>query len=271
MSEYSSLIVTVGNPVTDDGDHSFVKLEEGDWNPYVNYLTQAQAVGWLNTFMFGTSPPASNCSGGSATVTVYAYPSRMGLAFVLGTSSGFLTAKGVEPYENVEIRQVEFETELDSGALPGETVSAIWQGDTYWADGSTAASPPITVSGSTINLPIATYGALVITKTGFRYVYELTITPDPNLDENSMDAVVYAIWDGGVNGIEITAPDGVEGDDCNNRAGVGGGSTTIDENDDDDGDTYVEGKDHFCKVNWCTEWMPGTPVKTFVDPCAYAR
>ena len=265
MSDHSTLSVSFSVPSDSsvDDDHGFVKLEAGESVPYINYLTKAQAVRWMKTFMFGTPPPASNCTGGVGYLIIYAYPSRSGLSYRIGTSKGTLTAHGLEPYEIVEIKQTEFEVELDIGSLPGETVSAIWQGDVFNSYGDyIVARPPTVTSSGTVEFPDPAYGALIVTKRGWRRVYELSIPPDPLEDENSMKAVVYAVWDGGVNGLEVEAPPGTEDDTCNNRMpweSTGDGSTTIIDDDDDDDPWYVSGTRDYHNINYCEDmffpWM----------------
>lgn len=256
---YGSTIITVSQPYSDDSAHGFVELEQGPVvNPNTNFLTKAQAVGYISTWMFGTPPPPENCSNGIFERTIYAYPSRSGLAFRIGTSKGVLASAGMEPYEKVEIRQVEYETNIYSGGLPGEAVSAIWQGETYDYFGDSIVPPSLRPTGDTVDIGREAYGAVVITRRGTRYVYRLSISPPFEEDENSFQAVVYAVWDGGVRGLQVTAPDGVVEDECNNRFGrtpSDGDLTGVDE--DDNEPEYVEGSDTTYYVDYCTNEITG--------------
>lgn len=247
MSQYGSLIVPVtAPPEPDDGVHGFVKLEEGPVDSYRGYLTKLQTVAYINHLLLKTAAPNANCDEVGLSRFIYAYPSRPGLGFRVGTSRGVIVSRGLEPYEKEEILQVNMETAVSLDNYPGQ-VQAIWEGDVFDDGGTQTAPPPISSA-----LPKPVYGTILVKYSGYRHVYELTAEPDSEAYENALQTLVYAVWPGGVNGLEVTVPDGAEAGDCNNRIG------DFDPNDGTldvlppDIPRYVNGEDTDHQIDYCT-------------------
>ncbi len=199
-----------------------VLLEQDKWDANINYLTKMGVVGYLNQLLYGGSTVSENCTnadGQGNPYTVFAYPSRQDLQFIIGTSHGSLSTGIFEIKTYTEILRCNLNTELTPRYPVVSILNFDWIGDAYSKDGDVVSLPILTPNGKTVTVSEEVYGSIYITYTVYRFVYSLIISPLQKAIENSMQCWIYVCWDGGNTALEYKFPDGV---DTVNSAGTVG-------------------------------------------------
>jgi len=243
----SNLIVSFSDPSStgETPSHGYVKLVEGEIEKEITgLLTKFQAVQFMSKLLFGGTPPQEKCYTSELKKIVYAYPSRNGMSFRMGISRGTIVGGIIERYKITELVQVNLEVLDYADNYPGSTVKSIWEGDLYTEDGEDLITEDTTIPA---------YGTQKVTYEGWRWVYNVTITVDESLAEDSIQCLVYAVWDSGVTGLEISVPSAFEEQDCNTSIPDGytpPGSKTEAELELE-GEKYISGEDSNHNVNWC--------------------
>lgn len=210
-----SLVISFGAPVSPELD-DFVLLEQEAWDPYVNYLTKAGVIGFLNARLFQAAPVQENCSAadGSYAKTIYAYPSPAGLAYRLGCSHGSLGPREISILDYTEAIQCNLQTELTLKYPPLSITSYDWVGDAYDETGTIIQRPAVTIRETALTLAMPVYGTLLVTYQVMQHRTQVEVTPRDGALENRLTSFAFAVWSGGNTAMELEPPDGAEEGVC---------------------------------------------------------
>ena len=231
---------------------NFVLLEQEAWDPYINYLTKAGVIGYLNAKLFNAPQPASNCASadGSYTTTLYAYPSQADLTYAARVSWGVIGDRMGGVVDYTEVIQCDLLTEIRP-KYPAVSITRYeWIGDTYDREGSLIPKPEVTLGEQDLTLSQPVYGTLFVTYKVVQHRYPVAVSPRPEAVENKLTSFAYALWSGGNEFMELEAPDGAEGGECNGAL-KGGSSINFNEGDPDN-PGYVDGEDEIHEFDYCT-------------------
>jgi len=256
-----------------------IKLEQEEWNPYVGYVSKAEAVKQIGNYLFGagTFGSALDCGieGQTITSVIYAYPYQKDLGYELFTSYGTLTGgtsternvQEITKRENLAIN-LDNEITLSYPALNG-IKNFQWVGDVYDEEGQIVNKNSITYTFNNIDkikLNKKVYGSLKLFYGVLRHKCELQVTMREEAIENRFSAVVYAIYSDGLVFLEISPPPGVEesagytGYDCGGSPGnIIPGDTP---------DVYgpkTAGADRYIEVNYCTQEVISDSIQTHTE------
>lgn len=216
------ILINFINPDRDRDPLDLLKIEQEEWAPYTGYVTKANVVKYLAELLYGSGDEVQvDCGmvGDTVVCGVFAYPLEPDLTYQLHTSWGELSERSVEEIEHEEIinvtlrrnddtDQVYSEESLTYPAL--EILSTEWLGDTYGADGAYIAPPVITTDGATLQIGAACYGAVRVRYRVLRHTYILNIARREESIQNHFSAVVFGVYSGGINWLEIDPPPGAE-------------------------------------------------------------
>lgn len=247
------VIVSPSRGVNDDS----VLLEQEAWDPYVGFLTKLGVVAYLNKLLYQGDDLEPNCAydGSSYSKTIFAYPSRPDLNYIIGCSWGTLGPRRVQEVDYTEAIQCNLELgpQLTYPALSVTRYS--WVGDAYSPEGDILTRPSVTINDHGIAIAEKVYGTLLVTYRVCRHLYSIAIRPRSDAEENKLQSFVYACWDGGNTFIEVEAPAGAEEDQCNNFGSGGDHFTT-----GDDVPQSVPPEDQTIWKDYCTQEDTEAPV-----------
>jgi hypothetical protein len=204
------------SPVPLRDTSAFVLLEQEAWDPYINYLTKAGVIGYLNARLFQAPalPAACSSADGSYSKTVFAYPSPANLPYRIGVAVGVISERSMSILDYAEAIQCDLQTELTPKYPVLEIVRWEWVGDAYDRDGGVIAKPAVRISGKVLALDQPVYGTVLVVYKVVQHRYTVSISPRPGALENRLTAFAWAVWSGGNAVLEVKAPDGAEEGIC---------------------------------------------------------
>lgn len=246
----TALTITIGAPARPESG-AFVLLEQEAWDPYINYLTKAGVIGYLNARLFNAPPPPAFCSApdGSYSKTVYAYPSPGALPYRIGVAVGVISERSQSFLDYAEAIQCDLQTELTPKYPVQEITRWEWVGDAYDRDGAVIPKPAVRISGKGLALDQPVYGTVLVVYKVVQHRYTVSIKPRIGAQENRLTAFAWAVWSGGNTVIEVEAPDGAEEGVC--QAGLDTGSSHVEDMPDGvPGSVSPDNETH--DIDYCT-------------------
>jgi hypothetical protein len=190
--------ISVG--VGDVSGFTGVLIEQEDWAPYTGYVTTANMVRTIASYLynedFGATVNCGMVDGNMATI-LYVYPLVEDLAFELHLSRGTLSGAIREDY--VETESVFFKlTDSKKLKYPGrDIVHTEWLTSPLDSKGADV-NATLSVSNGYAYSDVAVYGTAIIKYNVTRYSYSVVVEPRAEADENLYNSVAYAVYQGGV-------------------------------------------------------------------------
>ena len=239
MSDVASLITPIVARPKTDNDDSYLIIEQEPWAKGVGKVTRLDLVRALESVIFAEESEVEiDCGlddgGSSYTTLVYVYPSPESLAFNVGLTNGTLS----EPtLVELQVKEAVDFSLTDQGELTypvKNVISSAWAADVWDAAGSVVSASPPVVDGQTAEVDEVIYGTAYIEYTTLRYVYAVQVFARDEDPENVFQSVFYAWWNGGIEMLEIDAPDGAEHSYTYDVRCDGGSNVIIDPDDDED-------------------------------------
>jgi hypothetical protein len=253
-----SLTISLVHPDQGREPLDLLLLEQEEWRPYTGRVSSVAMVNWLAAVLYGeefTHRLDCGMSGEAMVCAVFAYPRVAGLAYQLRASHGELSERAaalVEITETVNFR-------LEATAAPRyparQIQSARWLADCYDATGAVITPPTLTIDGDQLQAGLAIYGAAEVTYTTERHSYILTVARRDDAIEDHYSAVVYGVYDGGLNWLEIEPPPGVEAFEADPSAvcGLGSFAGSVEHPDPDLGDIPGQFAHRVVKIDYCSQ------------------
>ncbi len=259
MTASASLITGFVKRPAASGD-SFVMLEQQSWDPKIGKVTRLDLIKALENSVLGSSNSLSvDCGvdfdGQSYTTIVYAYPSPADLRFKVGLTNGEFTAPTVVELTVREAVSFALETEQSLTYPVRRFVAAEWAADVWNEAGSVVARPAITRDGQTMSVPEPIYGTAYVEYTTVRYVYSANIPARSDDPENVFQSIFYAWWDGGIELLKLSAPDGAESS-YSSQMNCWGERVLINPDDEDDpaAPSMVPTRNKEITLNYCDDF-----------------
>jgi hypothetical protein len=201
-----------------------LKIVQKPWESKTGLLTKAKFYTAVNSLLQGSIfENPIDCgfnSDGSLTSTIYVYLEDSDFPYVLKTSYGVLGSKYGENAAHEEIIQFSFSDSatLEFTPVTG-SISYEWIGSTYSLDGEIVNAPTIAIDSKKVSLSSSVYGSLKVNYTAFRHVYTLTAYPREDTEENIFSAVVYSLYEGGIEWLSLTEPPNADDIALNSNCG----------------------------------------------------
>jgi len=250
-ADQHSLRLTITAPDRSRDNDDFVRLEQEPWDINTGYITKFAMFRYLNHLLFDADPPEADCPV-LGPHTVYAYPSRPDLDYLLGCSWGTLGPRRIDEAAFSEAIQCNLQTELEPEYPPLTINGYTWLGEAYSPAGDVLTRPAVTIVDGKIRIAQAVYGTLLVNYTVCRHLYELSTPVRPGALENTIQSHVYACWDGGNTVLEIERQDGEESGECNYLH-----DADLDVTPDGLPPDHVDPENEYVDIDYCT----GLPVE----------
>ena len=201
---------------------SYLKLEQEPWSDNVGKMSTTRGMLVIAAAANGGLFPEVFCGGlnGTFNATVHVYPYPAELPFTLKVSHGHVASRFMALPIREETIQCGFQTEL-SPEYPVHVWGGVqWVGNCYDRNGNIVPRPTVTRVGNILKLSEQVYGSIRIRYTVVRHTYTISISSRTDAIENKYQSVAYAVFDGGVVWLDVTAPAGFEefDGDCGNGA-----------------------------------------------------
>jgi hypothetical protein len=235
-----------------------LKIVQKPWESKTGLLTKAKFYTAVNSLLQGSIfENPIDCgfnSDGSLTSTIYVYLEDSDFPYVLKTSYGVLGSKYGENAAHEEIIQFSYgdSSTLEFSPKTG-SVSYSWIGDVYDYDGNIISEPTVSINEKTVALSSKVYGSLKVNYTAFRHVYTLTAYPREDTEENIFSAVVYALYEGGIEWLSLTEPPNADDIALNSNCGWPSYSSELEGEDDTFEVPKVYQSDVTYYINYCTQ------------------
>lgn len=236
MANALTILYTV--PATEALD--LLIIEQGEWAATTGTITKAELVRYLAAMIDGTEYTSSTDCGfdahGDVLCLVDVYPLMAGLVYQFHTSHGSLSGPVVEMVEATELLNFTL-SNSERPNHPARSIRSVsWLDKCYDASGAVVSPPPLAIDGDTITIPSPVYGSVSCTYTTERHRYTLTAPRRTDAVDGFYEAVVYGLYDGGLNWLQIEMPPGITtfAEDADADCGLGGGTSTVTEEPDDD-------------------------------------
>lgn len=216
------------------GISGVLKIKQEPWKSDTGMLTKSDfyvfVKNLLESSIFGNPVDCGFNPDGSITTTIYVYLEDPDFLYSLKTSYGVLGSKYGESASEEEMIQFSSSNTANLNFIPENgSVSYSWLGDTYNLEGDLVENPSVSIDGSQVELSYTVFGSLKVTYSAFRHVYNLTAYPREDADENLFSAVVYALYEGGIDWLELSNPPNV--DEISLYDNCGWGSMSIEESE----------------------------------------
>jgi hypothetical protein len=256
MASHDAIGVSLVSPesLVSDADSDSSSSESTDWltltqppweeEPAGGFAAWAQEEGntvTIETFAEYFEKYNSQCSeDGHLDVDIQVRKSRADLPYTISASYGALTGPMMENDEISSSVTVEGESSVDLETEVSGTVQASWEGPVYDADNNSIVPvPKISVDGSILSFYLGkelveVTGTLRLGYTEAYDLYILTIFPrdagtyDADDDATAYQSTVMAVYNGGIETLEVDLPD--------MTGNCGGSNLIVDPDDDDDSD-----------------------------------
>jgi len=245
----SHLVAAYSRPQAEAG----VFIEQTDYAPYTGQVTRYAMAVLLDNLLFDKDkelPTDCGIVGGAFMTVVLFYPSPAELPFTAHVSRGDLGPGQVENSSRSEIINFRLD-QTASLRYPAQEITGVeWLTDTFDAKLQPAPRPSLSLSGqSSVMASAKIYGAARITYTVRVQIHSLVIAGREESIENKYSSVAYAVYSGGVDWLELSAPPGAE--DYDGDCKHGGGQVTPDD-DPDDPEPDADGADRTIKIDYCS-------------------
>lgn len=263
-----SLTISLAVPASDREPRDLLQIEQDDWLPYTGVVTRAEMVRFVAAILYGgvyESRLECGLAGGAVVCAIRVYPRIPALAYQFSTSWGTLSERAVIEPEIEEIINFRL-TDREEPSHPARSISsATWLAETYDSSGAVIPAPQLTIDGDSILAAVPVYGAVRVTYTTERHDYLLTAPRRDDAVDNHFSAVVYGVYDGGINWLEVEMPPGIEGFEADADADCGWGSVdgAITTPDDEARPVLPSGADRLTVVDYCSQ--------TVVSDVTYAK
>jgi len=251
-SERHPLRINYMSPTQTRDNDDFVLLEQERWEANLGYITKFAMLRYINHLLFAADPPEANCPTLQPR-TVYAYPSRPDLNYLIGCTWGTLGPRRINESDFQEAIQCNLQTELETRYPPLSVTGYTWIGDAYSPEGDVLTRPAVTVVDGRIRIAARVYGTLLVSYKVHRHLYTMAIPARSEAEENTVQSHVYACWSGGNTVIEIEQPEGAEEGECNYNHSAG----MVDLIDDRQPPDHVDPEDEYIDIDYCS----GLPVE----------
>ena len=233
-------------------------IEQQEWKPYTGVVTKGSMIKYLSALLYSESYEEQlDCgmSGGNVVCSVYVYPRVLGLAYQFHASHGTLSTRLQETVEITEACNFSLESAVAPKYPPLSIASATWADEVYDIVGNSITPPALTIASGEITTALAVYGAVDITYTTERHTYILTAPRRDEAVDNFYSAVVYGVYAGGLNFLEIEMPPGIEAFEADPGAICGGGGVdgSITDPDEDNPPPPPRPKDRKTVVDYCSQ------------------
>lgn len=255
MSSNRSLSLSLKVPVTNELPLLF--LEQKGFSPFAGKLTKAgMASGVLSWLEPESNEEPSNSCGGSDGLfiaTVYAYLYQQNLNYFIDTSYGAIGERAAEDITFLEGIQLSLKDTIDFSYPNEGIISTEWVGPVYNSLGETVQRPSFTANNRSITFSEKVYGYLKVRYNITRHRYSVTVygrnIEDAAINEDKYNSTVYAVWDGGINWIQLESPYGFEDFDGECGNGV---ILDVTPDDDPDGPPKASPDDKDIFIDYCT-------------------
>jgi len=232
-----------GGGGTGDGDsNDWLRLQQvpyekppaSGFGSYVDSLARGLAIVTMADLLAKYNSACEE--NGCLEIEIQVHKSRADLHYTITASYGTLSQQHVNNSTQTKSITVRGEDSINLDHVPTGSVSAEWEGNVIGANGSILnPKPEITVDGLTLSFGQKVVGTIRISYGESHDTYILTIEPRAADAANSDDAestyqsTVVAVWDGGIEVLEISLPGGLDDGNCQ-----GGGNSIVAINDDDE-------------------------------------
>ena len=256
MTEFRSLSLSL----SDDRDsaENLLFLEQKAFSPFAGKLTKG---GMVTGFLSWVLPreyeePGNTCGGSSGifTATIYAYLYLQTLNYSIDTSYGSLGERVVEDITYTEGVQLSLKDRVDFSYPNEEIISTEWVGAVYNSRGETIPKPSFTADNRTLYFSEKVYGYLKVKYKITRHRYSAIVSgrniKDATITEDKYTSTVFAVYDGGIDWIQVQSPYGFEDFDgeCGNGVIL---DTTPDDSPNAPPTASPDDKDIF--IDYCTQ------------------
>ena len=266
----ADVALNIGFANSTDDQYNCLLLEQEPWGEDVGETSELQGIQAISAAINGTAWPEVNCGGLNAefNAIIYAYPCSSGMSYNFKVSHGSVSTRAIDIVYREEIVQCSMKLShtLD---YPVQSMGATsWIGHCYNASGNITQAPAVSIDGRNVLFSEEVYGSFRVRYVVIRHIYYVTVSERTNAIENTYQSVVYAVWDGGVNWLDIEAPANFEtyAGDCGNGAFY----------DDGDGDGLQDGYEdgQLSQTSVCSDKYVNVPSvveadrKITVDYCS---
>ncbi len=235
-------------------------IEQEDWRPYTGVVTLGDMVGYLAALLYGEDfQDRIDCglTGGEVVCAVFVYPRRAGLAYQFHTSHGILSERRIEDIEVEEGVNFSLSNRAAPHYPPLAIFEAEWLAEVYDVAGNLISPPALIISGGEIRSAVPCYGSVQVRYTTERHSYILTAPrrDDGQTIDNYYSAVVYGVYAGGINWLEIDMPPGIETFESDPEADCGWGSVSgsISRPDHEEQPVQPRPKNRKTVVDYCSQ------------------
>jgi hypothetical protein len=206
-----SLTIGLTQPTRSDL-YDLLQIEQEGWGPYVGVVSIADMVREASNQLYGTSyitDPWCGVVDGEVVSTIYVYPRTPFLLYQFHTSWGRLSPRYEATLELTEILNYRLTREVQPDHPPLAIMDAAWIDDCYDADGTVIVPPLLIIAEGKITSAIEVYGAVSVRYTTIRHTYTLNQPRRTDALDNQYSAVVYGLYEGGINWLMLALPPGL--------------------------------------------------------------
>jgi hypothetical protein len=235
-------------------------IEQEDWRPYTGVVTLAGMVGYLAALLYGEDyQDRIDCglTGGEVVCAVFVYPRRAGLVYQFHASHGSLSERQIEEIEIEEGVNFSLSNRATPQYPPLAIALAEWLDAVYDVAGNLIPPPALTIHSGEIHSAVPCYGSVQVRYTTERHSYILTAPrrDDGQTIDNYYSAVVYGVYSGGINWLEIEMPPGIATFESDPDANCGWGSVdgSISRPDDEEQPVQPRPKNRHTVIDYCSQ------------------
>lgn len=260
VSLHKDLTVTISN-ASSVTPLDLITIEQEEWSPYTGYLTKANMVKIVASYLYGTDFGATIDCGiadGQLVTLIYAYPKIADLDYTMRCSRGTLSERLVEFVEETEVVNFELEDIASLSHPARELISYDWYDEfkVYDKTGKEIAYPVVTIIDNEVSLSQKVYGSVEVTYQVERHTYGITVEQREESIENFYSSVVFATYEKGIKYLELTQPPNSDELNENLDASCTGGykiNGSFSSEDDDDTSSMSRNADRKIVVAYCEQ------------------
>jgi hypothetical protein len=251
------LTIGLNGPTSPDG-RDMLQIQQEEWGAYVGTVSIADMVREVSNRVFGTTYDSNPWCGvsdeGDVVSTIYVYPRTPYLLYQFFTSWGRLSSRYETTLELTETINFRLSASVQPDHPPLVILAAEWLDDCYAADGTVISPPFLTIEGGEIHSSAIVYGAVSVRYTTLRHTYTLNQPRRTSAIDNQYSAVVYGVYEGGINWLVLQMPPGLDTIEADEAASCGwGGELRMPDDDSQPWPVSPGGADRRTVVDYCSQ------------------